>query len=107
MSFPQSTRAYASLSQPEAWAICDRCGFRYLHRELQWQFDWRGNQLQNLRILVCDPCLDVPYEQNRPIIIGPDPIPIKDPRPGWYAAQSQGGPPIIQQFYSELVGDDG
>ena len=30
--------------------------------------------------LVCRPCLDVPFELNRPLRLPPDPVPIKDPR---------------------------
>lgn len=84
--FP-SQRAPVDIERPEAWAICDRCGFRYLHRDLVWQVDWRGNNLQNLMLLVCERCDDIPQDQLRPIIIGPDPVPVKDPRPGWYASQ--------------------
>lgn len=103
------------MDRPEAWGICDRCGFRYFRKELHFQFDWRGNSLVNIRLLVCRPCTDVPNENFRPIIVGPDPVPIKDPRPGWYAQQMQGGPPIVQVaggFLSDDVGgpitdDDG
>jgi|SRR6185312_9084041 hypothetical protein len=106
MGFPQSSRAYADMQRPEAWGCCDRCGFRYLHRELNWQFDWRGNQLQNLRILVCRPCTDLPQEQLRPIIIGPDPVPIRDPRPGYAATQMQGGSPLIPPAINGFITDD-
>jgi hypothetical protein len=94
MGFPQSSRAYADMRKPEPWGTCDRCGFRYMHKNLRWQFDWRGNQLQNLRILVDHRCEDVPQEQLRPIIIGPDPYPVQDPRPGWAASQMGPQPPI-------------
>lgn len=53
---------------------------------MQWQFDYRGPQLQNLRILVCEHCLDKPSPFYRPIIVPPDPIPIANPRPEWFAA---------------------
>lgn len=75
------------MRRPRPWAICDRCAGRYFHDHLRWQFDWRGNAIQNLRLLVCGKCEDVPFELNRPIIIGPDPVPVMDPRPGWYAQQ--------------------
>ncbi len=87
MPIANSPHAPVSARRPEAWGICDRCGFRWLHRNLRWQYDWRGNQLQNLWLLVCHICEDVPNEQLRPIIIGPDPVPVKDPRPGWAATQ--------------------
>jgi hypothetical protein len=76
----QSGRARTSSSSPQAHAICDRCGFRYNHTDLQWQYDWRGAALQNVRILVCNSCVDVPQEQLRAIVVPADPIPIMQPR---------------------------
>jgi hypothetical protein len=94
VAFEYSPHAPVDIDKPEAWGICDRCAFRYLRRDLHWQFDYRGNALANLRILVCDECTDTPNDQFRPIIIGPDPVPVKDPRPGWYYLQNQGGYPV-------------
>jgi len=81
--------AYASISghartnpsNPRAHAICDRCGFRYNHVDLRWQFDWSGSSLINKRILVCNPCYDVPQQQLRAIVVPADPVPIVQPRP--------------------------
>jgi len=73
-------RARTSSKNPQAHAICDRCGFRYNHVDLQWQFDWAGASLINKRILVCDTCNDVPQEQLRAIIVPADPVPILNPR---------------------------
>lgn len=104
MAFPQSARAYADMQAHTEWFVCDRCGFRYDRSNATWQYDWRGNQLANLRILVCTvTCNDVPNEQQRPIIIGPDPVPIRDPRPG-FAATQQGYTPVFTVL--ELVSDD-
>lgn len=76
----QAGRARTSSSNPQAHAICDRCGFRYNWVDLSWQFDWRGAALQNLRILVCRDCLDKPQEQLRAIVIPADPTPIINAR---------------------------
>ena len=92
MAFPQSAHAWADIRRPSPWGCCDRCGFRYMHSTLRWQFDWRGNAMQNLRILVDHRCEDEPQPQLRPIIVGPDPYPVRDPRPG-FAAQQQGPVP--------------
>ena len=86
MAFPQSSHAAADPHDP--YFTCDRCGFRYNRSHAVWQFDFRGLQLQNLRILVCtDTCNDEPQPQLRPIIISADPVPIRDPRPGFQATQ--------------------
>lgn len=73
-------RASVSVSNPRAFGICDRCGFLYNHHELQWQYDYRGAALVNVRILVCDTCLDVPQNQLRNIVIPADPTPIMNAR---------------------------
>jgi hypothetical protein len=73
-------RARVSARNPRAFAICDRCGFLYNHVNLQWQYDWAGASLINRRILVCDPCLDVPQQQLRAIVVPADPVPILNPR---------------------------
>lgn len=80
-------RAQISPSRPRALAVCDRCGFLYNHDQLQWQYDWRGPKLQNLRVLVCQPCLDKPQENGqRTIILPPDPVSIQNARPEQYVA---------------------
>ena len=82
-------RAKVSISKPVAFAFCDRCGFCYNRPDLMWQEDWRGNALQRLGWLVCRECLDVPQPNGRkPMIIGPDPVPVRDPRPGFREQQS-------------------
>ena len=73
-------RARTSERNPQAHAICDRCGFRFNHVNLQWQFDWAGASLINKRILVCNPCNDTPQNQLRAIIVPADPVPIMNPR---------------------------
>ena len=76
----QAGRARTSSSNPQAHAICDRCGFRYNWVDLKWQYDWRGASMQNLRLLVCDDCYDVPQEQLRAIVVPADPTPIVNAR---------------------------
>ena len=76
----QAGRARTSSRSPQAHAICDRCGFRYNHVDLQWQYDWAGASLINKRILVCDTCNDVPQQQLRAIIVPADPMPVINPR---------------------------
>ena len=75
-----SGRAKTSSNNPQAHAICDRCGFRYNHVDLSWQYDWRGATMQNVRILVCNDCMDTPQEQQRAIVVPADPVPIIQPR---------------------------
>lgn len=85
----QAGRARTSASNPQAHAICDRCGFRYNHVNLRWQYDWRGASMQNIRLLVCNTCYDVPQEQLRAIVVPADPVPIVDPRIQDFVAAEQ------------------
>jgi|SRR5215475_1063701 len=87
-------RARILEQSPSALGICDRCGFMYNHSDLQWQHDWRGPRLQNLRILVCEKCLDVPQEQLRTITLPADPQPIDNPRPEQYVPDNNPLSPI-------------
>lgn len=78
-------RAAVDPTRPRAWATCDRCGFNYNHHQLRFQFDFRGPRLMNLQLLVCDRCYDAAQNQLRPVILPPDPVPIRNPRPEPYA----------------------
>lgn len=99
-------RASVSARRPSALGVCDRCGFTYQLNRLRWQYQWQGMQLQNLRLLVCDECLDVPQIQLKTIILPPDPLPVLNPRPEPY---SQEVPTYIQtmdgQAFTTVDGD--
>ena len=78
-------------NRPQYIGYCERCGFKVFYDSLQWQYDWRGNALVSLNILVHPRCLDVPNEQLRPVIIGPDSVPPRPrPTPNFYGQQSAG-----------------
>lgn len=81
MAWVRYTHASVDSRYPRALGCCDRCGMVYSHHQLSWQFQYSGVKLQNIRLLVCPTCLDIPQEQLRTIIIPPDPIPISNPRP--------------------------
>lgn len=89
---------------PRAHAICDRCGKRTNHFKLNWQYDWRGPRMQNLRILVCDSCYDAPQQNGqRTIIYPPDPVPVMNPRPEFYVPDNNplsgiGGDPLQSRW---------
>jgi hypothetical protein len=80
MPWRQHGRASVDAQNPRAFAVCDRCGFWYNHNKLQWQFEYSGPKLQNLRILVCNRCLDDHQPQLRPILLPQDPPPVMNPR---------------------------
>ena len=90
MAFRPHGRAYANPNAPSAWGRCDRCGFIYNHRALQFQFDYRGPRLTNLRFLVCQTCYDKPQPQLKPIMTTQDPLPVINARPEDYNYANSG-----------------
>jgi len=85
MSYRPHGRAEIDPSKPRALGICDRCGGRYNHHTLSWQFDWRGPKIQNLRFLVCPSCMDrLQQSGQRTILLPADPIPVQNARPEWH-----------------------
>lgn len=77
-------RARTSAKNPQAHAICDRCGERLNHVDLSWQFDWAGAGLINKRLLVCNHCKDTPQQQLRSIALPADPPVIMNARPEYF-----------------------
>ena len=99
-------RASISRTRPRALAICDRCGFTYNYDSLQMQQEWRGSQMQNTGLLVCESCWDAPQEQLRTIILPPDPVPIADPRPENYELANNPNSPVGQSASPALAGSN-
>jgi hypothetical protein len=98
--------APTSSTQPVPVGFCDRCSFLYPLSELVWQYIWSAQTLSNTFLRVCTrTCLDVPNEQARVIVIGPDPVPLKDPRPGFWATEEAGtsAPPSPPPYVTEDV----
>lgn len=85
MSWRPHGRARVDARNPSAWGVCDRCYLTYNLKDLRWQFQWQGAQLVNLGILVCDTCYDDPQPQLRSLTLPPDPRPVFNPRPEYYA----------------------
>lgn len=75
------SRGRTNNRSPRALGVCDRCGGLWNNIDLKWQVEWQGNQIQNLRVLVCPRCYDIPNEQLRSILIPADPVPVSNPRP--------------------------
>jgi hypothetical protein len=85
-------RAKVDPHHPEAFGVCDRCGFWWNLNRLTYQHEWRGMRLANLRLRVCPPCLDTPAAFLKPIVYPPDPVPKIDPRPQNFTIADNGSP---------------
>ena len=85
----KSGHARTSVRNPQAHAICDRCGGRYNHVDLRKQPFWAGAAEVTKNILVCSACFDVPQQNGRRAIVLPqDPPPIINPRVQDFVAAS-------------------
>ncbi len=101
MSNNATGRAFVDPSSPRAFAVCDRCGRWYNHRDLVWQYEWAGTQLINIGALVCtDTCVDIPQIQLKTIILPPDPYPILNARVEPFTLDETGP---TQQLTCEIV----
>lgn len=92
---PHDAHCPTDPARPRPVGFCDRCCQKWYLDILQWQMVWAGPAIANTFWLVCPTCLDVLNEQGRTIVIGPDPLPLQNPRPGFQAGQENtgGGPP--------------
>ena len=79
-------KATVDPNYPQAFAVCDRCGDWHNHVDLSYQFVIAGQAYINSRMLVCQRCHDEPALFLRPLILPPDPVPIRDPRVESFAA---------------------
>lgn len=91
----QSGRARTSATSPEAFSVCQRCGFWYNRRILRNQVQWRGAALLPINIYVCPPCYDTPTEQLRAIVVPADPVPVYWPLVEPFVYDSSGNSPVI------------
>src|SRR5262245_20879127 len=66
--------------RPAAFAICDRCGFLYCHRDLKWDVQYAGKEIRRTGWLVCESCWDTPNPTLLPKVLPPDPEPVLNPR---------------------------
>lgn len=77
---PHGKHVLIDPSAPTALGICDYTGFVFERRDLVRQMEWRGNALVWNGFYVGKPYADEPNQQNRPPILPPDPVPVRDPR---------------------------
>lgn len=74
---------------PKAIGICDGCGFLVQHEHLREKKDFRGGTVPvGLSLYVCASCDDVPQPYFSRLLLRPDPIPVKNPRPDSQDAQT-------------------
>lgn len=112
MSYRYHGKADVNPVSPRAFAVCDRCGGLYNHENLQWQYQFAGVSLLNLQLLVCRECLDDPQPQLTATILPPDPDPVMNARPAYYALAEvdywtvEGGDHVLMENSDNLIVTD-
>lgn len=103
----QSRNFTADMMKPEPCGVDDASGFIFPLSEMPFQYQWRGNALVSLNLRIANRFQDKPSEFLRPPLIGPDPVPPKNPRPTHYTSQNQGGTtaPTVQEI-EDYVGSN-
>lgn len=81
MAFRPHGRARVDPKRPQAFGVCDRCATVYNLVDLGYEEDWRGNRIMRTGFRVCRSCMSIPAPFLRTVILPPDPVPVKDPRP--------------------------
>ena len=102
-----------SRSRPRAAAVCDRCGLWANHVDLVPQMEYQGLRLgRRGNLLVHRACRDVPNGTRRAQRLKPDGLPIRDPRPEPYVADTlkvlgtEAGVPLATETGPILIIDD-
>jgi hypothetical protein len=74
---------YGSVNRehPEAAGVCDRGGEVRKLSELRKEMIWAGKTLRWNGMLCCAEHIDPPHDQDRVLILKPDPVPVQNPRP--------------------------
>lgn len=97
-------RARVDAAYPQAFAVCDRCGFWYNHVDLNWQFEFSGRGLYNTRFLFCERCTDDPQPQLKSRRIKGDPRPILNARPEPFSIDNYSGFTLAEGAFGPALG---
>lgn len=83
------TQPQFDAKSPQGLAICDGCGFMVQHTELREKKDYRGGTIPvGLSLQVCASCDDAPQPYYSRLLLRPDPVPLRNPRPDSQDAQT-------------------
>ena len=105
------TKPKFDAKDPRGIAICDGCGFLVQHSHLREKKDYRGGTVPvGLGLYVCASCDDVPQPYYRRLLLKPDPVPLRNPRPDYnptYNLLTEDGNQIITEDGEYIVTEGG
>lgn len=91
---------------PRAVAVCDGCGFWTMHDSLVEKKEYRGGSVPvGTGLYVCGVCDDVPNPYFSKMVLGPDPVPVQNPRPETTAVSNNGYGYLMTENNDSIVSD--
>ena len=105
MPLVHNLKCPVDMMRPRPVGIDDRTGFLVYLDDMDFQHQWAGNALVNLRILTHQDYLDKPAEFLRTFKFSPEPAPLVNARPTQYATQNLGGVPAPTNINNLVEGE--
>lgn len=89
---------------PRAVAVCDGCGMWTMHDSLVEKKEYRGGSVPvGTGLWVCGVCDDVPNPYFSKMVLGPDPVPVQNPRPESFVNDPDEMLFIIADFNTPII----
>lgn len=90
---------------PEAAAVCDRGGEVVKRSALIPEMRWAGQRLVPTGFLCCARHIDRPHPQDYGLVLQPDPVPVRQPRP-MVDVMAVTPNPVLTNDYGLILYDD-
>lgn len=95
------------VKNPRSVAVCDGCGMWTMHDHLVEKREYRGGTTPvGTGLWVCGVCDDVPNPYFSKMVLAPDPVPIKNPRPEQALVGYSGYGYLVTENGDALVSND-
>ena len=92
------------VKNPRSVGVCDGCGFWTMHPSMVEKKEFRGGSAPvGTGFYVCGVCDDVPNPYYSKMVLPPDPIPIKNPRPENYSLDPSPMLFIIADYNTPII----
>ena len=92
------------VKSPRSVAVCDGCGMWTMHAHSVEKMEDRGGSVPvGTNLYVCGVCDDVPNPYYSKLVLPPDPVPIKNPRPENYALNPEPMLFIVADYNTPII----
>lgn len=89
---------------PDSVAVCDGCGRWTMHNHLVEKKEFRGGSVPvGTGMFVCGVCDDVPNPYFSKLVLAPDPVPVRNPRPQNYSTDPEPMLFVIADYNTTII----